>query len=82
MAQILQGLSYALPHYQNFLAYGLSILVFEIPVIVHQQFVAMLRGHMRFLYRLKQNPFAVVQDNVRKYDCADYHSQRLYEKIH
>ena len=49
MGQILQDLSCKvcstiLP---KFSAFGLYILVFEIFAIIHQQVVAMLRGHMR-----------------------------------
>ena len=51
MAQILQGLSYKvfstiLP---KFFELGLFILVFEISAIIHQQFIDILRGNMRFV---------------------------------
>ena len=52
MAQILQSLSYKVCStiLRNFFAFGLFILVFEISIIIHQQHVAMIRGHMRLVY--------------------------------
>ena len=42
---------YVLPGHKNFFPFGLSILVLEYPRgIIHQQLVAMLRGHVRFVY--------------------------------
>ena len=53
VAQILQGLSYKVRFTTSpsFFAFGLFILVFEISAIIHQQLVAMLRRHLRFIYR-------------------------------
>ena len=53
VAQISQGLSYIVysTMLPNFFAFGFSILVFG-TTIIHQQLVAMLRGHLRFVKAL------------------------------
>ena len=53
MAQILQGLSYKVyfTTSSKFFQFGIFILVFGISAIKHQQLVAMLQEHMRFVYK-------------------------------
>ena len=55
MAQILQYLSYKVNSTTSpiFFAFGLPIPVLGIHAIIHQQLVAMLRGHVRFAYTSK-----------------------------
>ena len=52
MAQIWQGLSYKIHSttLPKFFTFGPFILVSGISVIIHQQLVAMLRGHVRFVH--------------------------------
>ena len=55
--------SYVLTYHHNFYAFGLFILLFDISVIIHQQLVVMLRGHMRVVYR---SVFDVVMDSNKQ----------------
>ena len=57
MVQILQGLSYKVctTTSQIIFAFASAILVFWNPTIIHQQLVVMLRGYMRFVYRMGEN---------------------------
>ena len=68
VAQILQGLSYkvrstSLP---NFFAFGLSIQVFGISTIIHQQLVPMLGGHVRLVYNFdaKNNGYTTLNQTA------------------
>ena len=51
MAKFLQGLSYKVCStiFPKLFIFVLFLLVFGIASIIHQQFVAMLRGHLRFV---------------------------------
>ena len=54
VAQISQGLSYKICSTTSpkLFPFGSFVLVFEISAIIHQQLVAMLREHVRFVYIL------------------------------
>ena len=45
--------TYVLPRHQIVFAFGLLILVLEISTIIYQLLVAMLPGHVRFVYRMR-----------------------------
>ena len=50
-AQIVQGLSYKVCSTASLKFCAFAFQVFEIPAIIHQQLVGMLREHLRFVYR-------------------------------
>ena len=67
MGQISQGMFY---HITNFFAFGLSVLVFGISSIIHQQIVATLRGHLRFVYRHTDYSLNGMQETLQNYEFS------------